>query len=99
MTTRSQLNDNSSAPSKQVSMESWVTFTLVSLVVVLLLVLAGAALFNESLASGPSLELWVWYFAFLRIEVFAGFFAGVLPVLLVGSSMGYFDEEQTDNAK
>ena len=57
-------------------------------VVPLVLFIAGIAM-NEYLRSVGNLNVWVWYFAYLRLELFVGFMATIIPVL----SMFEFDNK------
>lgn len=51
-----------------------------------------AVYLNETLAARDSLEIWVWYFAYLRVEFTVGVIGAIIPLGLISAFTGELDE-------
>jgi hypothetical protein len=54
--------------------------------------LFAAVYLNETLAARESLEIWVWYFAYLRVELMVGVIGTMIPLGLVATFTVQADE-------
>ena len=60
--------------------------------VCLVALLFAAVYLNETLAARESLEIWVWYFAYLRVELLVGVIVTMMPLGLIAVFNGQLDD-------